>query len=77
MSQCHVGHALEEADVNEAQVEAFWAAHPCGEQFVAGADDVGYEAFFQDYDRFRYERESHGARPGMSRRGRPSRAERC
>jgi SAM-dependent methyltransferase len=45
--------------VNEAQVQAFWAAHPCGEHFVAGADDVGYETFFNDYDRFRYERESH------------------
>ena len=45
--------------MNEAQVQAFWAAHPCGEHFVAGADDVGYEAFFEDYDRFRYERESH------------------
>jgi len=45
--------------VNEAQVQAFWGAHPCGEQFVAGVDDVGYERFFADYDRFRYERESH------------------
>jgi SAM-dependent methyltransferase len=45
--------------MNEAQVQAFWGAHPCGEQFVAGADDVGYETFFEQYDRFRYERESH------------------
>jgi SAM-dependent methyltransferase len=45
--------------MNEAQVQAFWAAHPCGEQFVAGADDGGYERFFADYDRYRYERESH------------------
>ena len=45
--------------MNEAQVQTFWAAHPCGEHFVAGADDVGYETFFADYDRFRYERESH------------------
>ena len=45
--------------MNEAQVQSFWAAHPCGEHFVAGADDVGYEAFFEDYDRFRYEHEAH------------------
>jgi SAM-dependent methyltransferase len=45
--------------MNEVQVQTFWAAHPCGEHFVAGADDVGYESFFDAYDRFRYERESH------------------
>ncbi len=45
--------------MNEAQVQAFWAAHPCGEQFVSGADDVGYETFFSEYDRFRYTREAH------------------
>jgi SAM-dependent methyltransferase len=45
--------------MNEAQVQTFWAAHPCGEHFVAGADDVGYDTFFAEYDRFRYEREPH------------------
>jgi SAM-dependent methyltransferase len=45
--------------VNEGQVQAFWAAHPCGEQFVAGVDDVGYQRFFDEYDRFRYTREAH------------------
>jgi hypothetical protein len=30
-------------------------SHPCGEQFVAGRDDLGYERFFEEYDRFRYE----------------------
>jgi SAM-dependent methyltransferase len=45
--------------MNETQVQTFWAAHPCGEHFVAGVDDGGYERFFDDYDRFRYERESH------------------
>jgi len=45
--------------VNEAQVQAFWGAHPCGEQFVSGADDIGYERFFTEYDRFRYTREAH------------------
>jgi len=49
----------EEVDVNEAQIQSFWGAHPCGEHFVAGADDVGYEAFFEAYDRFRYEQEAH------------------
>ena len=45
--------------MDERQVQAFWAEHPCGEQFVAGADDVGYATFFDEYDRFRYDRESH------------------
>ncbi len=45
--------------MNEAQVQAFWGAHPCGEQFVPGADNVGYERFFTEYDRFRYTREAH------------------
>jgi SAM-dependent methyltransferase len=45
--------------MNEAQVQTFWGAHPCGEQFVPGADDVGYERFFTEYDRFRYTREGH------------------
>ena len=45
--------------MNEAQVKAFWGAHPCGEQFVPGVDDVGYERFFTEYDRFRYTREAH------------------
>ena len=45
--------------MDEKQVKAFWAEHPCGEHFVAGADDVGYAAFFDEYDRFRYDRESH------------------
>ena len=26
--------------MNETQVQASWAAHPCGERFVPGADDV-------------------------------------
>jgi SAM-dependent methyltransferase len=47
------------AEVNESEVQAFWGAHPCGEQFVPGADDVGYERFFAEYDRFRYTREAH------------------
>jgi SAM-dependent methyltransferase len=45
--------------LDERQVQAFWAEHPCGEHFVAGADDVGYARFFDEYDRFRYDRESH------------------
>ncbi len=40
-------------------MRTFWAGHPCGEHFVAGADDVGYESFFDEYDRFRYKLESH------------------
>jgi SAM-dependent methyltransferase len=45
--------------MDEPQVQAFWGAHPCGEQFVPGADDIGYERFFSEYDRFRYTREAH------------------
>jgi SAM-dependent methyltransferase len=45
--------------MTEDEIKAFWAAHPCGEQFVAGIDDRSYEAFFAAYDRFRYGLESH------------------
>jgi SAM-dependent methyltransferase len=48
--------------MNEAQVQAFWQAHPCGDQQVGGLDQAfhgDYEAFFQQYDAFRYGRESH------------------
>jgi SAM-dependent methyltransferase len=45
--------------MNEAQVKAFWARHPCGEQLVGGVDSDAYEDFFATYDRFRYGLESH------------------
>lgn len=45
--------------VDEREVEAFWAAHPCGEQLVSGAAADSYERFFSRYDELRYRLESH------------------
>ena len=48
--------------MNEAQVHAFWQAHPCGDQQVGGLDQAfrgDYEEFFRQYDAFRYSREGH------------------
>ena len=48
--------------MNEAQVQAFWQAHPCGDQQVGGLDQAfrgDYEQFFRQYDAFRYGREDH------------------
>ena len=47
--------------MNEAEIQDFWNKHPCGEGLVGGLrqhqDD--YEAFFSDYDSFRYRTEGH------------------
>lgn len=58
--------------MNESEIKAFWEAHPCGEQFVAGADDKSYDDFFTQYDRFRYGLESHipGCLDAIDLRGR-------
>lgn len=48
--------------MDEAQIHAFWQAHPCGDQQVGGLDHAfrgDYEAFFLQYDAFRYSREAH------------------
>lgn len=45
--------------MDEATIEAFWADHPCGDQFVAHVDHSSYEVFFEQYDRFRYGLEAH------------------
>ena len=48
--------------MQEADVAAFWEAHPCGDLVVGGLLDTfhgDYEAFFSAYDRSRYEREDH------------------
>jgi SAM-dependent methyltransferase len=53
---------LRKAIVNETQVRQFWEAHPCGDHQVGGLDSVfsgDYEAFFREYDAFRYAREGH------------------
>ena len=47
--------------MNEAQVQAFWQAHPCGDQQVGGLGQAfrgDYEEFRQ-YDALRYSREGH------------------
>lgn len=48
--------------MNEADVQSFWNAHPCGDHIVGGlhtrfADD--YERFFTAYDAWRYRQEAH------------------
>lgn len=48
--------------MNEADVQSFWNAHPCGDHIVGGlhsafADD--YARFFTAYDAWRYGRERH------------------
>lgn len=48
--------------MNEAQVQAFWQAHPCGDHQVGGLDHAfrgDYESFFREYDAYRYGREKH------------------
>lgn len=47
--------------MNEGDVSDFWQAHPCGEDFVGGADRFRDDcvAFFDDYDAFRYQKEPH------------------
>ena len=48
--------------MNEAQVQSFWQAHPCGDHQVGGLDQGfarDYETFFREYDAFRYRREGH------------------
>jgi SAM-dependent methyltransferase len=60
--------------MNEAQVQEFWQAHPCGDQQVGGLDQAfrgDYEEFFRRYDAFRYRREGHilGCLDGIDFRG--------
>ena len=48
--------------MNEAQIQAFWQAHPCGDHQVGGLDQAfrgDYETFFLQYDALRYSREGH------------------
>jgi SAM-dependent methyltransferase len=51
------GELMEEADI-----EAFWQAHPCGDAMLGGLEgafDGDHLAFFDSYDRSRYTLESH------------------
>lgn len=48
--------------MDEASVQSFWDAHPCGDHIVGGlrtgfSDD--YERFFDSYDAWRYRQERH------------------
>ena len=47
--------------MNESEIQDFWQKHPCGEDFVGGAEkyEADYERFFENYDNFRYAKEPH------------------
>ena len=47
--------------MDETSIQGFWNSHPCGETFVGGAERYreDYDAFFAEYDRFRYRTEGH------------------
>ncbi len=48
--------------MDEAQVQAFWEAHPCDDHQVGGLHEAfaqNYEDFFRRYDEFRYASEAH------------------
>jgi ubiquinone/menaquinone biosynthesis C-methylase UbiE len=47
--------------MNESEIQGFWQKHPCGEDFVGGAENyqADYEGFFENYDKFRYTKEPH------------------
>lgn len=47
--------------MNESEIQDFWQNHPCGEDFVGGAEnyEADYEKFFDNYDEFRYTKEPH------------------
>lgn len=47
--------------MNDSEIQAFWSRYPCGERLIGGIEKYGdkYEAFFSDYDRFRYAKEPH------------------
>lgn len=47
--------------MDESSIQGFWNSHPCGQDFVGGVERYkeDYEAFFSEYDRFRYSLEHH------------------
>ncbi len=48
--------------MDEQTVQSFWQDHACGDAQVGGLHEGfrdDYEKFFTDYDRFRYQNESH------------------
>jgi SAM-dependent methyltransferase len=47
--------------MNESEIQSFWNQYPCGDLEVGGLQQRrgDYEAFFTDYDGFRYRKEAH------------------
>jgi len=47
--------------MNESEIQDFWDRYPCGDLQVGGLKQRrgDYEAFFADYDSFRYRKEAH------------------
>ena len=47
--------------MNESDIQDFWNRYPCGDLQVASLQQRkgDYEAFFTDYDKFRYRKEAH------------------
>ncbi|HML96714.1 MAG TPA: class I SAM-dependent methyltransferase [Thermodesulfobacteriota bacterium] len=47
--------------MKESDIQDFWNRHPCGDLQVGGLQrrHGDYEAFFTDYDNFRYQKEGH------------------
>ncbi|MFC2142078.1 class I SAM-dependent methyltransferase [Acidobacteriota bacterium] len=47
--------------MDETEIQNFWERNPCGDFLTGGLSKHGnkYEAFFQEYDEFRYRTESH------------------
>jgi SAM-dependent methyltransferase len=47
--------------MEESAIQAFWDSHPCGDGQVGGLRERGgdYEAFFNAYDQYRYQKEAH------------------
>lgn len=47
--------------MNETDIQDFWNRYPCGDLQVGGLKQRrgDYEAFFKDYDKFRYQQEAH------------------
>ena len=47
--------------MNEPDIQSFWDQNPCGDLLIGGLRQRrgDYEAFFTDYDEFRYRKEAH------------------
>lgn len=47
--------------MTESDIQDFWNRYPCGDQQIGGLrqHQGDYEAFFTEYDRFRYRNEAH------------------